>query len=381
MEAPRRVDYDAAIIGGGLIGLACGWRAAERGLSVVVVERHRAGAGASSVGAGMLAPVTETDFGEEPVLRLGLASRALWPAFAAELEERSGLPTHLTESGALFVAAERDDVGELRRLQQMHGELGLDTEWLGPRECRRLEPGLATRIAGGALATQDAHVAPRPVLEALAAAYSSAGGELIEGAEVALIEHRGDRVTGVRTVEGRSIRAEHVVVAAGAWSPALDPAGSGPPVRPVKGQLIELRTRRGLPDPIERIVRTPRCYLVPRGDGRIVLGGTVEEQGFDTVPTADGVYRLLEAAWEVVPEVGELELVEVRVGLRPGTPDNAPVLGRGTLKGLVWATGHYRNGVLGTPITSRAVAGLLAGEPWPQELHPFAPERFAKVTA
>jgi glycine oxidase len=346
LEAPRRENYDAAIIGGGLIGLACAWRASERGLSVVVLERARAGAGASSVGAGMLAPVTETDFGEEHVLRLGLTSRALWPAFAAELEERSGLPTHFTESGALFVAAERDDVGELRRLHQLHGELGLDTQWLGPRECRRLEPGLSTRIAGGALATQDAHVAPRAVVEALAAAYSSAGGELIEGVEVARIEHRGDRVTGVCTVEGQSIAAEHVVVAAGAWSPALDPTGS-----------------------------------VPRGDGRIVLGGTVEEQGFDTAPTADGVYRLLEAAWEVVPEVGELELVEVRVGLRPGTPDNAPVLGRGALEGLVWATGHYRNGVLGTPMTSRAVAGLLAGEPWPDELRPFAPERFERVTA
>jgi glycine oxidase len=381
LQAPRHQSYDAAVVGGGLIGLACAWRAAERGLSVVVLERSRRGAAASSVAAGMLAPVTEADFGEEPVLRLGLASRELWPGFAAELEERSGLPTHFRESGALVVAAERDDVGELRRLHQLQRKLGLDTEWLGPRECRRLEPGLAPRIAGGALAARDAHVAPRAVLKALEAALAAAGGELLEGAEVAELERQGERVTGVRTVDGTSLRAEHVVVAAGPWSPALDPAGAGPPVRPVKGQLLELRPRRGLPEPIERIVRSPRCYLVPRGDGRIALGATVEEQGFDTAPTAGAVYRLLEAAWEVVPEVGELELTEVRVGLRPGTPDNAPVLGRGALEGLVWATGHYRNGVLDTPITAQAVAGLLAGEPWPEELASLSPKRFERVVA
>jgi len=381
LQAPSRESYDVAVVGGGLVGLACAWRAAERGMSVVVLERDSAGAATSSVAAGMLAPVTEADFGEEAVLRLGLASRELWPAFAAELEERSGLPTHFTESGALVVAAERDDVGELRRLNDLQRELGLEAEWLGPRECRRLEPGLAPRIAGGVLAPRDAHVAPRAVAAALQAAFEAAGGELAEGAEVAEIERDGDRVTGVRLVAGARVRAKAVVVAAGSWSPALDPGGSGPPVRPVKGQLLELRARRGHPVPIERIVRTPRCYLVPRGDDRVVLGGTVEEQGFDTAPTADGVYRLLEAAWEVVPEVGELEFTGVRVGLRPGTPDNAAVLGPGALEGLVWATGHYRNGVLDTPVTARAVAGLLAGEGWPDELRRFAPERFERVTA
>jgi glycine oxidase len=381
LEAPRHESYDAVFIGGGLIGLACAWRAAERGLSVIVLERSRSGAEASGVAAGMLAPVTETDFGEEPVLGLGLASRKLWPGFAAELEERSGLPTHFRDSGALVVAAERDDVGELRRLHQLQRKLGLDAEWLGPRECRRLEPGLAPRIAGGTLAAHDAHVAPRAVLKALAAALAAAGGELVEETEVAAIEHQGERVTGVRTADGLVIQAEQVVVTAGPWSPALDPAGAGPPVRPVKGQLIELRPRRGLPGPIERIVRSPRCYLVPRGDGCIVLGATVEEQGFDAARTADGVYRLLEAAWELVPEVAELELLDVRVGLRPGTPDNAPLLGRGGLEGLVWATGHYRNGVLDAPVTAQAVAALLAGEPWPAELAAFTPQRFERVTA
>jgi glycine oxidase len=168
-----------------------------------------------------------------------------------------------------------------------------------------------------------------------------------------------------------------VVVAVGPWSAALDPAGAGPPVRPVKGQIIELRTRGAMPEPFERVLRTPRCYLVARGDGRVVLGATVEEQGFDTAVTADGVFRLLEAAWEVLPEVGELELVGARAGLRPGTPDNAPVVGAGELDGLIWATGHWRNGVLLAPLTGEVVAGLLAGEPLPEDFAVLSPARFA----
>jgi glycine oxidase len=169
-----------------------------------------------------------------------------------------------------------------------------------------------------------------------------------------------------------------VVVAAGAWSAALAPDGEGPPVRPVKGKILELRARSGMETPLERIVRTPRCYMVARGDGRVVLGATVEEQGFDTAVTAGGVYRLLEAAWEVLPEVGELELVQAHAGLRPGTPDNAAVVGPGELEGLVWATGHWRNGVLLAPLTGDAVAALLAGGSLPEELAPLSPARFAR---
>jgi glycine oxidase len=188
-------------------------------------------------------------------------------------------------------------------------------------------------------------------------------------------------VTGVRLANGTLVRAAQVLVAAGPWSPSLDPLGAGPPVRPVKGQILELRVRQGMPQPIERIVRSPRCYLLARGDGRVVLGATVEEQGFDTTLVAGGVYRLLEAAREIVPEIEELELVQLRAGLRPGTPDNAPVIGSGAVEGLFWATGHHRNGVLLAPVTARAVAGALAGEALPDELAPFSPERFERVRA
>jgi glycine oxidase len=236
-------------------------------------------------------------------------------------------------------------------------------------------------VAGGVLAHSDAQVDPEAVISALAAAFESAGGELLGGAQAGAIDTAGGRVTGVRMADGSSVRSGQVVVAAGPWSPALDPAGDGPPVRPVKGQIVELRVRRGMAEPIERIVRSPRCYLVPRGDGRVVLGATVEEQGFDTALTAGGVRRLLEAAWEVVPDVEELEFSRARVGLRPGTPDNAPVIGPGSVEGLTWATGHHRNGVLLAPVTARAVAALLAGEAPAGELAPFAPARFERVPA
>jgi glycine oxidase len=376
MELPRSTRYDAVVIGAGLIGLACAWRARRRGLSVLVVDRAtEPGAGASHVAAGMLAPVTEADFGEEGPLGVNLAGRERWSSFAAELEEQSGLPTGYRESGALVVAADRDDAEALRRLHDFQRTLGLEAEWLPASRCRRLEPGLSPRIAGGILAPQDGSADPRATVAALAAVVD----ELSLGTEVVAIEHDGVRVTGVRTPTG-PIDCEQVVVAAGAWSSALAP-GEAPPVRPVKGQILELRARGSMPDPLERVVRTPRCYMVARGDGRVVLGATVEEQGFDTAVTADGVYRLLEAAWEILPEVGELELVAARAGLRPGTPDNAPVVGPGELEGLVWATGHWRNGVLLAPLTGEVVAGLLAGEPVPEELAPLAPGRFVGARA
>jgi glycine oxidase len=376
MELPRRKRYDAVVIGAGLIGLACAWRARGRGLSVLVIDRAGApGSGASGVAAGMLAPVTEADFGEEGPLKVNLAGRGRWPAFAAELEEVSGLPTGYRESGALVVAADRDDAEALHRLLAFQRTLGLSTEWLPPSRCRRLEPGLSPRIAGGILAPDDASADPPATAAALAAVVE----EVVLGVEVESIEDDGTRVTGVRTTAG-VIECDHVVVAAGAWSASLAPRES-PPVRPVKGQIIELRVRGAMPEPLDRIVRTPRCYLVARGDGRVVLGATVEEQGFDTAVTAGGVFRLLEAAWEVLPEVGELELRGARAGLRPGTPDNAPVVGPGEPEGLVWATGHWRNGVLLAPLTADVVAGLLAGASLPDGFEALAPARFAGAPA
>ncbi len=370
--------HDLVVVGAGAIGLSCAWRCAQAGMSVLVLERDAPGTGASGVAAGMLAPVTEASFGEEALLRLNVEARAQWPAFAAELEELTALPTGYTESGALVVAADRDDAEELRRLHAFQVELGLDAEWLAPRAARRREPGLSPRIAGAIHAPQDGHADPGAVLRALTVALEAAGGELRTGAEVTGIETAGGRVGGVHTADGEGFAAGAVLVAAGAWSAegGLATEASAPPIRPVKGQLLELRVRRGYRPPARHVVRSPRCYLVTRGDGSVVLGATQEEQGFDTAVTADGVHRLLEAAWEILPDVGELELVRARAGLRPGTPDNAPAIGPGEPHGLLWATGHYRNGVMLAPFTARAIVQLLADGELPAACAPFHPERF-----
>ena len=340
--APKRSAYDVVVVGGGIVGLSCAWRAAQAGANVLCLERDAVGAGASGVAAGMLAPVTEADFGEEELLRLNLESRELWPAFAAELEEQTGMPTGYEETGALVVAADRDDAAELRRLHAFQRELGLNAEWLAPRAARALEPGLSPRIGGAIDAPRDAQVDPAAVVAALAEAFRIAGGELRTGVEVKALE------------EAQAL-GDRVLVAAGAWIGRLPGA---PPVRPLKGQLLELRVRAAAPTPAERIIRTPRCYVLTHSDGRVIIGATMEEQGFDTTVTADGVFRLLEAAYEVLPDVAELELVRARSGLRPAMPDNQPVIG-GDAAGVIWAGGHGRNGVLLAPLTANRVAAAL----------------------
>ena len=373
--APQERARDVIVVGAGIVGLSCAWRAAQRGLSVLVLERDRAGAGASGVAAGMLAPVTEADFGEEALLALSLEGLEAWPPFAAELAERSGAATGHRRDGALVVAADRDDAEELRRLAAFQRSLGLEAEWLSGRECRRLEPGLSPRVPGGILAPCEGHVDPQATVEALVAALAAAGGELRAGTAVSGLVVEGDRVAGVETAEG-IVPAEHVVVAAGAWSGRLPGHPLAVPVRPVKGQILTLRRAAGAPPLADRLVRTPRCYLVPRADGRVVVGATMEERGFDRRVTAEGVFRLLEAAREVLPDVDELELVEARAGLRPGSPDNAPIIGPGAIEGLVWATGHHRNGVLLAPLTAHAVAAILTVDEPPPAIAPFGPDRF-----
>lgn len=333
--------HDVVVIGAGVIGLACAWRCAQRGLRTLVLERDEPGAGASGVAAGMLAPVTEAEFGEQRLLELNLAGAALWPDFAAELGIEYGA------SGALVVAADRDDAEELRRLLAFQQSLGLDVRWATGRECRRLEPRLSPRVPGGILAPHEHQVDPRAVVRALTRAINAAGVELGLGVDVP---------------DPLELDAKHVVVATGCWS--------GSPVRPVKGQILRLRG-----EPIaSRLVRTPRCYVVSRPDGEVVVGATVEERGFDTTVTADAVFHLLEAAREVLPDVSELEFVEAAARLRPGTPDNAPLIGE--RDGLIVATGHYRNGILLAPITAAAVAAMVAGESPPDVVESFTPDRF-----
>lgn len=355
-------DYDAVIVGGGVIGLSCAWRLAEAGAAVAVVERGTPPAGATRVAAGMLAPVGELNFGEPQLLELTLAAAELYPGFVAELERAGGAATGYAERGALHVALDPDEAAALRRVHDLQRSLGLDAEWLSPRRCRELEPGLTTSFNGGVHAPGEAVVDPRALAGALVGACRAAGVELRFETDVATAVLDGERIAGVRTRGDEELRAAAVVLAAGAWSGQAGwlPERARPPVRPVKGQTLELRARDGVA-PCERILCSERIYLVPRGDGRLIVGATAEEQGFDTAVTAAGVYELLREAHRLLPDVAELELVEAAAGLRPATPDNLPLVGPAPLEGLHWATGHFRNGILLAPLAAKLLAESLQG--------------------
>jgi glycine oxidase len=382
-------SFDAVFVGGGVIGLACAWRAAQVGARVVVLERAEPPAGATNVAAGMLAPVGELSYGERDLLEMMLASAALWPEFVAEVEAASGEEVGYRRGGALHVALDRDEAGELRRRHDLQRELGLEAEWLTPRRCRELEPGLTPTFVGGVLAGDDASVDPRRLALALAAALRQAGGELRTGTEAIDGLWSGERLAGVRTApsaetrlggeetQTREVYGEAVILCNGAWSgqTAWLPDEARPPVRPVKGEVVELRPREGDPAPAERIVASERIYLVPRPDGRLIVGATQEERGFDTVVTAGGVHELLREAYRVLPDVAEMALTGTIAGLRPGTPDNLPIVGRGAVDGLVLATGHFRNGIILAPLTADAIAATLTGTERPTAIAAADPGR------
>jgi glycine oxidase len=370
--------FDVAVIGAGVIGLAVAWRAATRGLRVVVLERADAvGRGASWVAAGMLAPVTEARLTELPLLELGMASAGLYPDFVAQLQAETGIDPGFQRFGTLVVARDRDEAEALERELDVHRGLGLTVARLRPSEARALEPGLAPGIRLALDVPGDHSVDPRRLTEALAAAARNAGAEVLLGAPVIELLSAGERVRGVLVGDGGRVGADHVVVASGAWAGGLDGIADEAriPVHPVKGQLARLHDPAG-PGLTTRVVRTGGAYLVPRGDGRYVLGATMEERGFDTTVTAGAVFELLRDASEVVPGISELVIDELIAGLRPATPDGLPAIGPGALTGLHWAVGHFRNGILLAPVTAQIVAAELAGDEPPDVAAAVAPARW-----
>jgi glycine oxidase len=371
------------VIGGGVIGLAVAWRLAQQGAGVAVLERAQPGRGASHVAAGMLAPVSEATPREEPLLRLGIASARSYPQFVAALREESGLDPGYLRCGTMIAARDRDEAEALERELEIRARFGLSVRRLRPTEARRLEPALTPTLRG-ALEIEDDHaVDPRKLTAALLAALRRPGVEVRAGSEVAELQLGGDdAVRGVRLADGQRLGSETVVVAAGVWSAQLPglPSEARVPLRPVKGQIMRLHDPTG-PGLMTRALRLPAAYLVPRGDGRYLLGATVEERGFDTTITAGAMFELLRDAAELVPGVSELVIDEILAGLRPGTPDNAPVIGGGALSGLFWATGHYRHGILLAPITAELVAtAVLDGTVSPLGA-PFSPRRFEQGPA
>ena len=369
------VRGDLVVVGGGVIGLAVGWWVARHGRRRVTVVDPDAGEAASWVAAGMLAPVTESTFGEQALLRLNLLAAARFPGFAAELEDAAGVEVGLRREGTLSVAYDAGDRAVLARMAALRRSYGLTTDELDAGACRRLEPLLSADVQGGVFAAGDWSVDNRRYLAALRAAADAAGARTVAG-RVARVDVADGQVAGVTLDDGRAERADAVVLAAGAWTGAI---GGVPPqvrVRPVRGQLLRLRLPAGMPPVLGRTVRaTVRgndVYLVPRADGEVVVGATSDERGFDRTVTAGAVHDLLRDAMAVVPVLAELELAETCVGLRPGTADNGPVVAATGVGGLIVATGHYRNGVLQSAATAEAVAALLDGDPPAPEWAPFA---------
>jgi glycine oxidase len=380
---------DVLVIGGGVIGMSIAWRAAQRGLRVTVTD-PAPGQGASHAAAGMLTPVAEAAYAERELFGLGNQSLQLYPGFAAELSELTGQPTGFVPTGTLQVAYDADDMALLEEHAILRESFGVRAGRLTGRQCRAAEPLLGPAIRGGLLIDDDASVDPRLLTAALLAAARSAGAEHLRQRAVELLTS-GGRAAGAVLSDGAKVGAGQVVLAAGWASGNIDglPADAVPPLRPVKGQIVRLRPtaatiKAGLPPAL--ITRTVRglvqgssVYLVPRADGELVVGATQEEVGADTVVTAGGIWQLLRDAKALVPGITELEFAESVAGLRPGTPDNAPVLGPSALPGLVLATGHFRAGVLLAPITAELITGFLEQGTMPASAAAFSADRFARV--
>jgi glycine oxidase len=373
------VTADVAIVGGGVIGTAIAWRAAAAGLDVVLVDPQRDD-GASLVAAGMLAPVSESIFGEEALLRLNLLAVRRFPTFAAELEEHTGQHIGLRQEGTLAVAYDPGDHAALLRLTEFRRSVGLDAAELDSRAIRQLEPFLTPDVRGGALFAGDWSVDNRRYLAALRQAARAAGVRTVPG-QVTRVTSTGGQLTGAELADGTAISCGTVVVAAGWGSAGIAglPGRLADVVRPVKGQLLRLRLPAAMPPvlshTVRAVVRGTDVYLVPRADGELVVGATQEERGPDRTVTAGAVHDLLRDALSVLPVLSELVLAETCAGLRPGTLDNGPLAGPAGA-GLLLATGHYRNGILLSAVTADAAVAWLTGQPPAAEWAPFTPDRF-----
>jgi glycine oxidase len=330
----------------------------------------------------MLAGCAEAEPGDEALVTLGRVSQARWPAFAAELKQASGVDVGLRLEGTLVVALTSDDQARLSHQLTFQQKLGLPLQWISAAETRRREPHLAGKLAGAVFSPKDTQVDNRKLAAALRIAAEAAGASIREHQEVKTISSDAGRVDGIVLADGTKVGADVVVLAAGAWSRSIDGLAPElrPPVRPIKGQMLALRMDPAAPL-LTHVVWAPGAYLVPRLDGRLLVGATVEEKGYDTSLTAGGILTLLEAAWRVVPAVEELPIDEMWVGHRPGSRDDAPILGTGPIDGLIYATGHHRNGILLTPVTADAIAQLVLEGAADPAIRPFGIERFGSLRA
>ena len=360
------------VIGGGVIGCAVAWRLASGGARVILLERDEPGAHASSAAAGMLSPLKEADE-PGPFLDLGIRSLERYPEFVRAVESASRMSVGYRQEGRLDVAFDDEGAETLRRQHGLQRDAGYESRLLEPAELRRLEPGLAPDARLGLATPHDHQVDSQRLVRALWIAARQEGVDVRDHTPAAtvMLDDDGRRVRGVSTSAGEAIEADGVVVAAGPWSGGLG-LRRPVPVRPVRGQIVVLRA---VPQPVRRVTWGPGCYLVPRPDGRLLVGATMEEAGYEPRVTADAVRALLDRAIRVLPALGQAAVEGFQVGLRPAMPDGHPVIGADPdTAGLAFATGHFRNGILLAPETAERVAAAVfegaTAEP------AFAPDRF-----
>jgi len=378
------------IIGGGIIGLSVGWQLAKKGFDIEILERNHAGNSASRAAAGMLAPQAEMGFEDIDLFNLCRKSLALFPGFCEELFNDSGIKIEVEKTGCILPGFDRDDWERLRRLHDFREKIGLPVVWLTGSEARDVEPFLSPKCTGAIWIEDDAQINNRKLLEGLKIAFEKCGGKLYENHDVEKINIENGKVIGAHfhpSAEGTAkavgidVKYDKVILAAGAWSKQIQglPENLLPPVRPVKGQIINLKLNDSCR--LTKVVRAPDVYLLPKSDGRLVIGASCEEMGFDLNPTAGEVFRMLERAWEAVPSIYDLPVVSIDVGLRPGSRDHMPIIGDSEIEGLYFATGHYRNGILLAPITAYELSEWVASGNKSQLLEKFQLSRFYEVTS
>ena len=364
--------HDVIVVGGGVVGLSIARELALQGKSVLVLDRGNPRDATSWAAAGMLAPQSEAH-SASPFFDLSLASAKIYRTWANHVHEESGIDPEYADSGLLFVASTEESLCRLKSTLDWQQSSGLKAELLSARAAVQMEPHLTLPLAGAVFLPDECHVTPRRLLDALTGACASKAVDIRRGVRVLDVLYAGGRVVGVRT-STEQCTAGYVVIASGVKSPEIGGLSPAIPVRPRKGQILSLTTS---PSTFTRMIRWDHCYLVPRRSGELIVGATDEDAGFDRSITPAGVSNLLARALELSADLGNLPIGDIWTGLRPATPDGLPVLGDSAIEGLIYATGHYRNGILLAPITAASIASIVDRRPPPVPLQAFAPSRFA----
>jgi glycine oxidase len=368
-------SFDVAIAGAGLIGAAIAWEVAQAGLSVGVFDAAEPGHEASWASAGILSPAPENP-GAIPAVELGKASLALYAEFVRAIEEVSGQSVGFRPKGTVEALFSRDAVRELSTLIALHHGLGLKAEPLRPQDARELEPALSSDLEAAALRPNEASVDNRLLTQAVLAAAKKSGAEIFPSQAAQGVVQQSNRCTGLQ-LQNETVSAAHTVIAAGSFSCQIKGTEKFAPVRPAKGQILALRPSASDPQ-IERVLWSDKIYLVPRNDGRVVVGATVEYVGYEKIVTAGGIEKNLAAAIELAPCLAEACIDETWAGLRPDSPDHLPILGPTDVEGLLIATGHFRSGVLLTPITAKLIREWITLQRVSLDWDRFSPLRFAQ---